>query len=83
MARISTSSIGMYAFNAQVVELQSQTSRNRKVEWYLNGSYYGANTIGTGTTVSPVRTFSNLSAGTYYSITAKIYWSDTGSYITS
>ena len=83
MARISTSSIGMYAFNAQVVEIQSQTSRNRKVEWYLNGSYYGANTIGTGTTVSPVRTFSNLSAGTYYSITAKIYWSDTGSYITS
>ena len=83
MAKIYTSSIGMYAFNAQVIELQSQSSRNRYVNWYLNGTYKGANTIGTGTTVSPIRTFSNLNAGTTYSIEAKIYWSDTDTYITS
>lgn len=83
MARIQISSLGMYAFNAQVVELQSQTSRNRKVLWYLNSSYIGANTIGTGTTVSPIRTFSNLSAGTTYTVKADIYWSDTDAYITS
>ena len=83
MAKIYTSSVGMYAFNAQVIELQSQSSRNRKVLWYLNGTYKGANTIGTGTTVSPTRTFSNLNAGTTYSIEAEIYWSDTDTYITS
>ena len=83
MARIQISSLGMYAFNAQVVELQSQTSRNRKVLWYLNSSYIGANTIGTGTTVSPIRTFSNLSAGTTYTVKAEIYWSDTDAYITA
>ena len=83
MARISTSSIGMYAFNAQVVELQSQSSRSRKVLWYLNGSYIGASSISTNSTVSQTRTFSGLNAGTYYSIEAKIYWSDTDAYITS
>ena len=83
MAKIYTSSVGMYAFNAQVIELQSQSSRNRYVNWYLNGTYKGANTIGTGTTVSPTRTFSSLNAGTTYSIEAKIYWSDTDTYITS
>ena len=83
MAKIYTSSVGMYAFNAQVIELQSQSSRNRKVLWYLNGTYKGANTIGTGTTVSPMRTFSSLNAGTTYSIEAEIYWSDTDTYITS
>ena len=36
MAKIYTSSVGMYAFNAQVIELQSQSSRNRYVNWYFN-----------------------------------------------
>lgn len=83
MARIQISSLGMYAFNAQVVELQSQSSRNRKVSWYLNSSYIGANTIGTGTTVSPIRTFSNLNAGATYTLKAEIYWSDADTYITT
>lgn len=84
MARISTFNIGTYAFNAQVVELQSQSSRSRYVNWYLNGSYIsGTSSIGTNTTVSTTKTFSGLSAGTNYSIEAKIYWSDTGGYITS
>lgn len=83
MAKIYTSSVGMYSFNAQVIELQSQTSRSRKVLWHLNGSYIGANTIGTNTTVSPTRTFSNLSAGTTYTVKADIYWSDTDAHITT
>ena len=83
MARIQVSDLGMYSFNARVIELQSQSSRNRKVSWYLNTSYIGANTIGTGTTVSPIRTFSNLNAGTSYTLRAELYWSDTGAYITS